>query len=519
MTIRLKLSLLNTFVLTLLVTVVGIYSITSMNSRLIESSQIKLKSDLGMARNLIEQTYHGEWSISDGMLYKGDVKINDNYEMVDKIGSVTGDTATIFQGDKRVSTNVKTSDGKRAVGTQATDVVVQTVLNKGQTYLGKAQVVGQWNQTAYEPITDGQGKIIGMLYVGVPNNLYDQTVKMFTYGVLLVGTLGFILSILLSIFLLRHIFGKPMLHFVKFSETISNGDFSQEISYSSRDEFGQLAKAFNGMINNLKDITGHTTVVCNKVSDTANTLAYQAVQTSAAATDNASTVSEISATVDSMVQNIKEVSHQAEEASLQASQGQENIERIVSTMQDIENSVGDVSNSLSSLNQAIRNIGQFVDTINTIAAQTNLLALNAAIEAARAGDAGRGFAVVADEVRKLAEGSARSARETGEIITAVQLQSDQAVKDMQNSREKVAQGDRVVQEVSQSLAAITGFIQNLNKQAQEIATSSGQVADAMQNVAATTEEQTAAMTEISSSAAEMNDHAARMHNEMSRFKL
>ncbi len=100
--------------------------------------------------------------------------------VVDEITHLVGGTATIFQrmnaeGDMlRVATNVATSDGKRAIGTYIPSVtldgapnpVVSTIL-KGEPYHGLAFVVNAWYITAYEPLRDSAGEIIGMLYVGV----------------------------------------------------------------------------------------------------------------------------------------------------------------------------------------------------------------------------------------------------------------------------------------------------------------------------------------------------------------
>lgn len=101
----------------------GIYAVVTMRAKVIEAAQEKLLSDLALGRVLLEERYPGEWSIRDGSLYKGDVRMNENFELVDLIGSLTGDTVTIFQGDTRVATCVRKADGTRAIGTKVSDKV------------------------------------------------------------------------------------------------------------------------------------------------------------------------------------------------------------------------------------------------------------------------------------------------------------------------------------------------------------------------------------------------------------
>jgi methyl-accepting chemotaxis protein len=101
--------------------------------------------------------------------------------VVDEVKRLTNATSTIFQrmnaaGDMlRVATNVIGGDGKRAIGTYIPAVdadgkpnpVVSTVL-RGETFVGRAFVVNAWYMAAYEPLADNDGKVIGMLYAGVP---------------------------------------------------------------------------------------------------------------------------------------------------------------------------------------------------------------------------------------------------------------------------------------------------------------------------------------------------------------
>src|SRR5690606_23901697 len=118
-------------------------------------------------------------SIKNGELYKGDVRINENYDIVDEIAEKTGDTVTIFLGDTRVTTNVKKEDGSRAVGTQVSDEVAEVVLTNKQQFFGEANVVGQKYITGYTPIFDKSGEVIGIFYVGAPQNVIDETISSF----------------------------------------------------------------------------------------------------------------------------------------------------------------------------------------------------------------------------------------------------------------------------------------------------------------------------------------------------
>jgi signal transduction histidine kinase len=101
--------------------------------------------------------------------------------LVDNVRSLAGGTCTVFQkmndaGDMlRVCTNIKKTDGTRAIGTYIPKTnpdgkpnpVISAVL-KGETYRGRAFVVNKWYFAAYKPIKDKAGTLLGMLYVGVP---------------------------------------------------------------------------------------------------------------------------------------------------------------------------------------------------------------------------------------------------------------------------------------------------------------------------------------------------------------
>lgn len=152
--------------------------------KLIPTPKAKPTEKLEETSGLILRSAHPVLDFNGEVLgaLSGGVLLTRNYELVDRIknivfknakykGKDTG-TATIFLNDVRISTNVLDREGNRAIGTRAMKEVQEQVLEKGLPWIQRAFVVDDWYITAYEPIKDIQGKIVGILYVGILENKY-----------------------------------------------------------------------------------------------------------------------------------------------------------------------------------------------------------------------------------------------------------------------------------------------------------------------------------------------------------
>lgn len=195
-----------------------------------------------------------------GVLYGG-ILLNRNYKIVDRIketvyrevkykGKDIG-TATIFQGDLRVSTNVKAEDGSRAIGTRVSEEVYEQLLVKGLPWIDRAFVVNNWYIAAYGPIKDVNAKVIGVLYVGILEekfiDLRKRAIAMFT-GITLAGM---IIALVVSSFLAKGVL-QPIKHLVFASQQLAKGNLNYEVQLKSKDEIGELAETFNLMASSLK---------------------------------------------------------------------------------------------------------------------------------------------------------------------------------------------------------------------------------------------------------------------------
>ncbi|MGM0383762.1 MAG: cache domain-containing protein [Thermodesulfobacteriota bacterium] len=156
-------------------------------------------------------------------------------------------TATIFFNDLRISTNVMTPDGKRAIGTKVSKEVRERVLNKGERWTDRAFVVNDWYITAYEPIEDVFSKRVGMLYVGVLEAKYADTRRNALSILILITLGGMALAVILGYILANKIMN-PVHRLIKASQEVSEGSLKPDIGPISKGEIGVLQSTFKDMV-------------------------------------------------------------------------------------------------------------------------------------------------------------------------------------------------------------------------------------------------------------------------------
>ena len=114
----------------------------------------------------------GDFRIRGGNLLFGEYLVNGNNELPDKVREITGSNATIFMGDTRIATNILLKDGRRALGTKLTGPAYDAIYGKGIPFRGETLILGSTYFTAYDPIRDSRGSIIGVLFVGTKESDY-----------------------------------------------------------------------------------------------------------------------------------------------------------------------------------------------------------------------------------------------------------------------------------------------------------------------------------------------------------
>ena len=300
--------------------------------------------------------------------------------------------------------------------------------------------------------------------------------------------LAFIAAILLGLFISRLI-SRPIATAVTSARRIADGDLTQAIISSGRDETGQLLSALSDMQSSLKQTIQQIASASDQLASAAEELT--------AVTDNgsrglvrqndeiqqaATAVTEMTSAVEEVARNAVSTSEASHATSEQATNGRDQARKAVTAINHATREIDSSTTMVRDLAGQVRDIGKVLDVIRGIAEQTNLLALNAAIEAARAGEQGRGFAVVADEVRALA---ARTQASTGEIegmINAVQTSADQAVGAMGKSQALVNDTQALAQATGDALEQIADGISQINERNLVIATASEEQAHVAREV-------------------------------------
>ncbi|MGG4364578.1 methyl-accepting chemotaxis protein TlpC [Bacillus subtilis] len=519
----------------------------------------KAKGDLALSSTYINDVISGDWQVKNNKLYKGQTQINGNADIVDLLGEKTGDTITIFQGDTRVATNVM-KNGERAVGTQASSEVIAAVLKKGKRFYGQADVAGSSYQTAYMPLKDQNGNIIGMLYTGANQSiLASLTQSLFTqFATVLVIVI--MVSVILVLVFTRKI-NKRLNALKSAFESAGNGDMTIEVSDKTGDELSELSVYYNKMRMKLNDTiqtvqqsalqlasasqqlsagAEETNQASEKITEAVQQIANGAQDQITRIENSESSLKQASADIRDISANTAAIADKGQLAQSKADIGQKEIANVQAQMDAIHQSIQKSGEIIHQLDGRSKQIEQILSVITQIADQTNLLALNAAIEAARAGEQGKGFAVVADEVRKLAEESQQSAGQISKLIIEIQKDMNRSARSVEHVKTEAAEGVTMIQrtkdafkeiaaatgEISAEISDLSASVTNISASAHQIndsfAANTADIKESTKNTrqaAALTEEQFAAMEEITAASETLSQLAEELTGIISQFKM
>ncbi len=479
----------------------------------------------------------------------------DMNQLLDGLKSRMGCEFTIFEGDTRAYTTV-IQDGQRAVGTKLSASLSTTVLQQGQSYVGKAKILNEEYLCSYVPTRDADGKVNGLIFAGISNAEASQQ----TYMTILMSSLVSIGVIIVCVMVmtpyLKRTVSAPLAEITQVASRLEKGDLGlasgQEISISvhSNDEVGDLAQIFRETIQRLRSYIGEISSVLDaiasgdltnsvqqeyvgdfasikqslngietKLNDTMSQIKVSAEQVSAGsdqvsnsaqslaqgATQQASSVEELAATVNEIAANAKKTAQATREAGQFVEQAGAQLNISMEYVSQLNTAMEKISNSSEE-------ISKIIAAIENIAFQTNILALNAAVEAARAGTAGKGFAVVADEVRNLANKSDEAAKATKDLI--------------ESSIASVNEGSDVVAKVTQSLArtsesagGVTEKMSIVVEAVESQTTSISQVTEGIDQISAVVQTNSATSEECAAASEELSSQASLFKRLVSSFRL
>jgi methyl-accepting chemotaxis protein len=421
-----------------------------------------------------------------------------DHRIVDRATSYVGGNATLFVYDDatdqfvRRTTNVKKENGDRAVGTHlAADHPGQAIIRRGETYKGPAMLFGSRFYTAYHPVFNPAGKVIGIVYVGIATAELDGMLRQAIVAMTTAAGIAATFAMLATLMLVRRV-TRPLNAVTDALTALADGRTDVEVQHADRaDEIGAIARTIDvfktnrierrqleaEQLNSEKAATEQRKKELNQFVEAFRTkiggIIEQVMNSSHRFEQDAQQLSVTARSTAEMSGQSAEASRQASEhvrsaatASDELSQSITEISRRVqdsnSVAADAVKQAGTTDERMAELTAAGHRIGDVVKLITSIAEQTNLLALNATIEAARAGDAGRGFAVVAQEVKNLAGQTAKATDEISSHIVNMQRATGESV-------EAIKAIGQTIERISEITASISAAVEEQGTATQNIA--------------------------------------------------
>jgi methyl-accepting chemotaxis protein len=328
---------------------------------------------------------------------------------------------------------------------------------------------------------------------------------------------------------------KPIKQIVGMMRDVAEGegDLTQRLEIDRSDEIGELAGWFNRFVDKLHDLISQMRMnieevasASNEIGATSAKMATGAEEQTSQAGDVAAAVQEMTAAIVENSQNATRSAEIAKEASSEATEGSDAMQATLEGMEQIVTSTGKAGEIVESLSSRADQIGDIIQVINDIADQTNLLALNAAIEAARAGEQGRGFAVVADEVRKLAERTTKATGEISETIEAIQSDTREASKSMEEAcsvvnhgKEMAIKTEEVLKRIIESVSKAMDMIREIAVASEQMSSGAEEISKNVEAISRVTRESASGSEQMAGTADRLTQQTERLWDLVNRFRL
>ncbi|GLR84682.1 methyl-accepting chemotaxis protein [Bradyrhizobium iriomotense] len=539
---------------TALVVGAGYWSLTSeFNDRALRDIEVNLRT---LALAFSEIVPDAKITTKDGMVVRAEIpKMPDfrDHAIVDRAVSYVGGNATLFVFDDasgqfvRRSTNVKKENGDRAVGTQlAADHPGQGPLRKGEAYKGPATLFGKSYMTAYFPVSDAAGKVVGILYVGIPMAQFESMLAEAIRNMAIAAGIAALLVLALTMLVVRRV-TRPLSSVTNSLTALANGQNDISIDCEDRaDEIGEIARtaavfksnsqerarlrseqaataaaaaeqrkselrnfvdqfrgSVGGILNNVLDSSSEFERVARQLTDAARSTAELSAHSAGASETASDHVRSAAAASDELSKSISEITRRVQESNEISAEA---VKQAEATDQRI-----------AQLSEAGARIGDVVKLITSIAEQTNLLALNATIEAARAGDAGRGFAVVAQEVKTLAGQTAKATDEISSQIASMQLATEESVAAIKAIGQTIERISGIATSISAAVEQQKGATHNIAGSVRAAASGTADVAANVRHAAKGANETGETSSRMFASAQALSGESLNLKSEVEKF--